>query len=289
MTIPKIIHHIAPADRSRWHPIWEKCYPSWHQHFSNYEFMMWNDEQDIDNLVRDHYPQCWKLYQDFPVHINRLDFVRFCILHKFGGIYADMDMFCYSNFEHEITHAIMIVEAPYGDEFLESSLMISEPNHPFWIDCMEMSSQQYYTQVKHRNIKVPFNNDRATQHILTTVAGPNLLCRVWRKWHKSDQVKTLSGVIYNNHGMSYHPEYRTKHLMTGMWGKESVQEIIKHSDKDVRSTLSESYIKEMQKYVDLTGVSIDTFDFYKDYTNGGMKTWFVPQIETEESDILNYD
>lgn len=288
-SIPKIIHHIAPADKSRWHNFWSSCYDSWKLNFLDHKFMLWNDQEDIDNLIEQYYPRYWNLYQAFPVHIMRIDFARLCILHKFGGIYADMDMFCYKNFSDELTYPVQIVEAPYGDEFLESSLMISESNHTFWIDCMELSSQQYYTNVRHKNIKVPFNNDRATQYILQSVAGPNLICRVWRKWHKSNQVKALPGVLYNNHGMSYHTEYRTKHLMTGMWGKESVQEIIKHSDKDAHTTLSDLYIKEMQKYVNLTDVSVNTFDFYKDYTNGGMKTWFVPQIEFNESDVLSYD
>jgi hypothetical protein len=27
--IPKIIHHIAPKDKSRWHDTWEPCLQSW--------------------------------------------------------------------------------------------------------------------------------------------------------------------------------------------------------------------------------------------------------------------
>jgi mannosyltransferase OCH1-like enzyme len=280
MSIPKIIHHIAPENKNLWHPIWEKCYPTWQNHFPDHEHVLWKDEQNIDNFVKENYSKYWQLYQDFPAHINRLDFVRFCILHKHGGIYADMDMFCYKNFYQELNYPVQIVEAPYGDEFLESSLMISEPGHQFWIDCMEMSMQQYYTNVKQKKIKIPFNNDRATQYILQSVAGPNLICRVWKKWQHSNQTRTLPGVLYNNHGMSYHPEYRTKHLMTGMWGKESLEEIIKDSES-VKSTLAEGYMREMRKYVDLTNITVESFDFYKDYTNGGMKKYFVPNLSEE--------
>ena len=136
MMIPKIIHHIAPKDKSRWHPMWLRCYPTWQHHFPDFEHKMWSDESDIDELVQDYYLQYWQLYQAFPAHINRLDFVRFCILHKFGGIYADMDMFCYKNFHAELTYDLHIVEAPYGEEFLESALMMSAPDHEFWITCM---------------------------------------------------------------------------------------------------------------------------------------------------------
>lgn len=286
MTIPKIIHHIAPKDKSRWHPMWERCYPTWKEHFSDSEHKMWNDEEGIDDFVRDTYPQYWQLYSDFPAHIMKIDFVRFCLLHHFGGIYSDMDMFCYKNFYNELDTPLHIVEAPYGEEFLESSLMISEPNHEFWIDCMELSKQHFYNEVQKRNIKIPFNNDRATQYIILSVTGPNLICRVWRKWANTGKIKSLPGILYNNHGMSYHPEYRTRHMMTGMWGKESVKFIEENANsEDLKKVLGGGYIDEMENYVRLKDVTIDTFDFYHDYTNGGMKTQFV--IDLEKSDIDN--
>jgi hypothetical protein len=102
---------------------------------------------------------------------------------------------------------------------------------------------------------------------------------VWRTWHQTDQVRTLPGVLYNNHGMSYHPEYRTKHLMTGMWGKESVQAIMGNSTGSLKQVLAQGYIKEMQKYVQMNNATVDTFDFYYDYTNGGMKTHFIPDVD----------
>jgi hypothetical protein len=49
MTIPKTIHHIAPADKSCWHSIWEKCYPTWRDHFSDFE------RGDADNSVKINY------------------------------------------------------------------------------------------------------------------------------------------------------------------------------------------------------------------------------------------
>ena len=284
--IPKIIHHIAPKDKSRWHPIWDRCYPTWKQHFPDFEHKLWNDEEDIDNFVKNSYPQYWQLYSDFPAHIMRIDFVRFCILHRYGGIYADMDMFCYRNFYDEIDAPLQIIEAPYGDEFLESSLMTSDQNHDFWIDCINLSNTQFYAEVKKRNIKIPFNDDRATQYIIISSTGPNLICRLWRKWANTNKVKTLPGILYNNHGMSYHPEYRTKHMMTGMWGKESVNNLLENlPSTNIKENLEQIYIKEMKNYVELNEIDIANFDFYKDYTNGGMMKDFI--IDMEKSDIDN--
>jgi hypothetical protein len=75
--------------------------------------------------------------------------------------------------------------------------------------------------------------------------------------------------------------------MTGMWGEESVDYIQKHSDpsKTLPQTLDSGYISEMKKYVQLNGVeSVEDFDFYHDYTNGGMKTHFVPDLDASDID-----
>jgi mannosyltransferase OCH1-like enzyme len=293
MTIPKIIHYIAPADRSRWHPIWNRCYPSWKQHFAEFQHHLWEDHEEINQFVRQHYPDFYEMFMEFPAHIMRVDFVRFCLLHHFGGIYADMDMFCYQNFYDELSHPLHIVEAPYGEEFLESSLMISEPGHQFWIDCMELSREVYYSKIKNHEIKIPFNDDRAVQLLITSACGPNLICRVWRKWAKTrpNDLKALPGVVYNNHGMSYHPEYRTKHMMTGMWGKESVDHLASQINSSLEKGLDELYIAEMKQYVNLNGIeTVEDFDFYHDYTNGGMKTHFIPDLDRNniDSSIINY-
>jgi len=288
MAIPRIIHHIAPKDQSRWHPIWNQCHSTWQKHFPDFKHIMWNDHDDINEFIKENYPQYYEMFMEFPAHIMRVDFVRFCILHHFGGIYADMDMFCYQNFYDELSHPLHIIEAPYGDEFLESSLMISQPGHQFWIDCMELSREIYYSSIRKHDIKIPFNDNRAVQFLIVSCCGPNLICKVWREWVKTrpNDLNRLPGIVYNNHGMSYHPEYRTKHLMTGMWGKEAID----HIETQINSTLDEGldqlYIAEMKRYVSLNNIqSVSDFDFYHDYTNGGMKTHFEPDLEIDNTNI----
>jgi mannosyltransferase OCH1-like enzyme len=295
MTIPKIIHHIAPKNKSRWHPIWDRCYPSWREHFTDFKHILWEDQDEINKFVHDYYPQYYKMFMEFPAHIMRIDFIRFCLLHHYGGIYSDMDMFCYKNFYNELTHTLHIIEAPYGDEFLESSLMMSVPGHEFWLDCMELSKEVFYTKVQKYGITIPFNNNRADQYLLQSACGPNLICRVWRKWVRTrpSELQTLPGILYNNHGLSYHPEYRTKHMMTGMWGKEAMDCLHYQKDIPLRKILDKSYIASKKYYADITKVnSVIDFDFYHDYTNGGMKTYFNPDFESNDIDSkkeLNYE
>ena len=46
----------------------------------------------IDFNARIHYPEHWERYKAFPYAIMRCDFVRSCVLHRYGGAYVDLDV-----------------------------------------------------------------------------------------------------------------------------------------------------------------------------------------------------
>lgn len=51
---------------------------------------IWNEEM-LDKLVEDHYPDLLYFWNDFPHKFWKIDFGRYLILAKEGGIYCDMD------------------------------------------------------------------------------------------------------------------------------------------------------------------------------------------------------
>lgn len=64
---------------------------SWKQHGDHFEYNMYTDQQ-LRDLIHQHYPQFSGLYDNFRHLIERVDFARYAIMHKSGGVYADMDM-----------------------------------------------------------------------------------------------------------------------------------------------------------------------------------------------------
>jgi mannosyltransferase OCH1-like enzyme len=104
--------------------------------------VLWSDAE-AEQLVKIHYPLYYNLYMSFPFHINRIDFARFCILHKYGGVYADMDMFCYKNFFNELTEECYVAGSLMQGETVQNSLMASVPNHEFFVECMMKSKELF--------------------------------------------------------------------------------------------------------------------------------------------------
>tara|TARA_A100000171_G_C2106266_1_gene132481 strand:+ start:393 stop:1022 length:630 start_codon:yes stop_codon:yes gene_type:complete len=62
---------------------------------NNYDYMLW-DKNMCDNLINS-YPKYKELYNNVKYPIMQVDIIRFIILHKYGGLYIDMD--CIPNIE----------------------------------------------------------------------------------------------------------------------------------------------------------------------------------------------
>ena len=58
----------------------------------NATYHMWNADE-TDTLIRDHYPFIWKVYQNVRYPVMRCDIARVAILHRYGGMYTDMDVY----------------------------------------------------------------------------------------------------------------------------------------------------------------------------------------------------
>lgn len=258
--IPKIIHQTGPSDTAKWHPLWSKCQASWQSNFKDFEYKFWSDE-DIDDLVKKEYPDYWEMYNSFPVHIMKIDFVRFCIMDKFGGIYADLDYFCYKNFESLLTKPAYVVENPFGNDPIENSLMCSIPNSIFFKKCLEKTKDRFnYVKETHidklNTIETVFKSkkyqDVVRPLLIFYISGTNCLSSVYRE--NKNLVDVLDGHVFNNLDYSYDESYITKHIHTGTWGKEDLE------------------FRDLKTYfATLRNIPVEKYDFYTDYSEGSTK------------------
>jgi mannosyltransferase OCH1-like enzyme len=135
--IPKIIHQTAPDDKSKWPAVWYKCQESWKRNYPDYEYRMWSDA-DLDNLIKEKFPEYLHLYMSYPRNIHKIDVARYFILYEYGGIYADMDFECIRPFMDRIDDSkVNVAESQHLEETgeeLQNALMISPEKHPFWLE-----------------------------------------------------------------------------------------------------------------------------------------------------------
>ncbi len=177
--IPKIIHQTAPKDQKKWRPEWEPCQKSWKTNFPEPEYVhwMWYDE-DLDDFIKTYYPWFYDTYTSYDEKIKRIDMARYFILHKYGGIYADMDYECLKNFYNDLVQdKVNISESPYkGWEHVQNALMASPPNKQFWMDVV--------------------NNSKGKESLeVLKATGPTLLSDTY--FQNTDLVNILPVDLYN--------------------------------------------------------------------------------------------
>lgn len=139
----KIIHQIwfnfgngidVPEKYKAYQKSWIKYHPNW-------EYILWNEEMG-DELIKNKYNKYYEAYKNVKYPIMKVDILRYCILHQYGGMYADIDYKCLNSFDDYLDnneHIIFLNEQPnatynaiFGRTVSNSLLISTKSNHPFW-------------------------------------------------------------------------------------------------------------------------------------------------------------
>jgi len=71
-------------------------------------YILWSADQ-VDTLIKDHYPDCWGMYTEARYPVMRVDIGRVAILHRYGGLYADLDVLPNSSAYRQVPLAVGMV------------------------------------------------------------------------------------------------------------------------------------------------------------------------------------
>jgi mannosyltransferase OCH1-like enzyme len=67
---------------------------SWRRHNNRFKYFFYTDEM-CDRFMRDHFSgPIYEAYKKVPYAVMRADLWRYCVIYKYGGIYADIDTVC---------------------------------------------------------------------------------------------------------------------------------------------------------------------------------------------------
>jgi mannosyltransferase OCH1-like enzyme len=115
----------------------KKYQESWVMNNPLWAYKCWNLD-DCRKLIKEHFPEHLSMYDSYPYQIQRCDCVRYFILYRYGGLYADMDYCCVKPWDtvmEKYTKGLYIVETPNkiaNDVHVSNSLMFSVKGHVFW-------------------------------------------------------------------------------------------------------------------------------------------------------------
>jgi inositol phosphorylceramide mannosyltransferase catalytic subunit len=147
---------------------WPNKNPEWHIH-------IWTKQQCRD-LVKSCYPEHLDMYKKFHYEIQRCDAIRYFILHRYGGLYADMDYYCNKPFSDVLKNYkkdLYLVQTPNRSGcYVSNALMYSRPRQVFWKKLFfEMENcQRSYDMYVSKHIIVMYTT------------GPAILNRVFHRY-----------------------------------------------------------------------------------------------------------
>ena len=202
----------------------KKYRDSWHINNPTWCHMEWSKTLS-DSIVKLCYPEYQDLYKKYPYEIQGCDMVRYCCLHRYGGIYADMDYFCNKSFDDALSrfsNDLYLVNTPnVGNKYVSNSLMYSKPGHPFW-RCllleMEINKEQPIYYSRHL--------------IIMYTTGPGILTRVFNTYKLKLKLKSLPHRLFHPHGISddimtlRNERVYAIHLGKGSWEKDDSKILI---------------------------------------------------------------
>ena len=136
---PPILHQSwksksLPDNFQAWSRSWRKNHPTWN-------YYLWSDE-DNDALAREYYPEYYDFFSGLAKDIMKADVARAMYMHRFGGMYADLDTFCLRPLDNLTALGSVLVAKMSADDNFEHNIpnawMASIPGHPFWIYFLEI-------------------------------------------------------------------------------------------------------------------------------------------------------
>jgi mannosyltransferase OCH1-like enzyme len=135
--IPRIIHQV-------WFDIgngktvpkrFDRHCESWRKFHSSYEFRLWSKE-DADKFIKEKYNHLYGVYRRYKQEINRIDMIRYCFLHYYGGVYVDCDCECFQSIDPLLEKYDAILYYEKAICALNNNFIACVPGHPIIEKCL---------------------------------------------------------------------------------------------------------------------------------------------------------
>ena len=112
---------------------------SWKLHNTNYEYILY-DNNECKEFIRSFFDsKVIDAYYKLRYGALRADLWRYCILYKYGGVYADLDTLCLDSIDNFITNKteIMVPKDLWNSYHIFNSFIAIVPNHPIMDYCIK--------------------------------------------------------------------------------------------------------------------------------------------------------
>ena len=171
-------------------------------------------DEDMDNFVNEHYPgEIAECYNKLNIIVAKVDFWRYLVLYKYGGVYLDMD----SSIEKPLNELIndddtaIITAEGNPDKYVQWALIFSK-GHPILKKTIELvidniNNNSYPNDIF--KMTGPIVYSKAINEIHTELFGNIIIHKEINK--DTDITYKSKNISYRLYGKDYNTYFRYKH------------------------------------------------------------------------------
>ena len=113
-----------------------KAQQSWNK-YKDYTYNFYSDNEQ-DEFMKIHYSNIYDAYKKCPLAVMKADLWRYCIIYKYGGIYADSDTICLKKPDFMIKNSYF-VGVPENNTHLCQWIFSAPPESPILKSVIDLS------------------------------------------------------------------------------------------------------------------------------------------------------
>jgi hypothetical protein len=117
---------------------------SWRKHSKEFEYYLYTDEV-CDKFMQENFEgEIYDAYKKLPLPVMKADLWRYCIIYKYGGIYADADTICLTNPNNFLKNAQIVCAAETEWNFLCQWTFAAPPGSPVLKSVIDLSVERIH-------------------------------------------------------------------------------------------------------------------------------------------------
>jgi mannosyltransferase OCH1-like enzyme len=151
---------------------------SWLKNTNKFKYFFYTNEMCDDFIKNNFDDKIYKAYSMLPMGVMKADLWRYCIIYKYGGIYADTDTVCLYDPKVFLTDALLTVVAE-NETHLCQWVFSAQANSPILKSIIDLSVERILT--------VPIKGSNIIHHL----TGPGVFTAGIEKYLKENNKPTF--------------------------------------------------------------------------------------------------
>jgi mannosyltransferase OCH1-like enzyme len=190
-TIPKNIFQTHKSkDYIKSHTQLLKAVSTWFKYKNEFNYFFFDNEK-CDQFIKNNFDEkVYKAYSMLPMAVMKSDLWRYCVLYKYGGIYADADTICKVHPNIFINNSLLTVAPEHSGIFFCQWCFSAPANSPILRSVIDLSVERILT--------TPIKGE----HIIHHLTGPAVFTDGIEKYLKENN----KPVFANKHHYFNYPD-----------------------------------------------------------------------------------